>query len=93
MKDFNKSKDSDDFYDIMTDSFLGYCRTPDLTNSPVQPLIGKSGRLYIRTVVWLVMWLVVWLVGCLFVCHGRDSSDVTLAFEDAQLIQALMDDE
>ena len=28
------------------------CRTPDLPNSPVQLLIGKSGRLYIRLVVW-----------------------------------------
>ena len=24
-----------------------------------------------------------WLVGCLFVCHGQNSFDVTLAFEDA----------
>ena len=30
-----------------------YCRTPDLPNSPVLPLIGKSGRLYIWVVVWL----------------------------------------
>ena len=29
------------------------CRTPDLPNSPVQQLIGKSGRLYIRVVVCL----------------------------------------
>ena len=43
-------------------------------------LIGKSGRLYIRMVVWS------------FVRHGRDSSDVTLSFEDAQGIQTLMDD-
>ena len=48
-------------------------------------LIGKSGRLYIRVVVWLV--------GQLFVRHGRDSSDVTLVFEDAQVIQTVMDDE
>ena len=48
-------------------------------------LIGKSGRLYIRVVVCLV--------GRLFVRHGRDSSDVTLAFEDAQVIQTVMDDE
>ena len=47
-------------------------------------LIGKSGRLYIRVVVWLVVWLVV--------RHGRDSFDVTLAFEDAQVIQTVMDD-
>ena len=44
-------------------------------------LIGKSGRHYIRVVVRLV------------VRHGRDSSDVTLAFEDAQVIQTVMDDE
>ena len=44
-------------------------------------LIGKSGRLYIRVVGWL------------FVSHGRDSSDVTLAFADSQVIQTLMDDE
>ena len=36
--------------------------------------------LYIRVVVRSV------------VCHGRDSSNVTLAFEDAQVIQTLMDD-
>jgi hypothetical protein len=48
-------------------------------------LIGKSGRLYIRVVVWLF--------GRLFVRHGRDNSDVTLAFEDAQVIQTVMDDE
>ena len=28
--------------------FFNYCQTPDLPNSPVQLLIGKSGRLYIR---------------------------------------------
>jgi hypothetical protein len=44
-------------------------------------LIGKSGRLYIC------------IVGRLFDRHGHDSSDVTLAFEDAQVIQTLMDDE
>jgi hypothetical protein len=44
-------------------------------------LIEKSGRPYIRVVVRLV------------VCHGPDSSDVTLAFEDAQVIQTVMDDE
>ena len=43
-------------------------------------LIGKSGSLYIR------------VVGRSFVRHGRDSSDVTLAFEDAQVIQTVMDD-
>ena len=51
--------------------------------SPQLPFIDKSGRLYIRVVVRLF--------GCLFECHGRDSSDVTLAFEDAQVIQTLMD--
>ena len=54
------------------------CRTPDLPKSPVQLLIGKYGRLYIRVVGWLV--------GCLFVRHGRNSSDVTLALEDAQVV-------
>ena len=44
-------------------------------------LIGKSERPYIRVVVRLV------------VCHGRNSSDVTLAFEDAQVIQTVIDDE
>ena len=44
-------------------------------------LIGKSGRLYIR------------VVGRSFVRPGRDSSDVTLAFEDAQVIQTVMDNE
>ena len=34
------------------------------------------------------MWVVVWSFGRLFVCcHVRYSSDVTLAFEDAQGIQ------
>jgi hypothetical protein len=33
------------------------------------------------------------LFGCLVVRHGRDSSDVTLAFEDAQVIQTVMDDD
>ena len=47
-----------------------YCQTPDLTKW--KPFIGKSGRLYIRVVVWSV------------VCHAGDSSDVTLAFEDAK---------
>ena len=64
---------------------MGNCRTPDWQSSPVQVLIGKSGRLYIRVVVRLVGWS--------FVRHGGDSSDVTLAFEDAQVIQTLMDDE
>ena len=30
------------------------CRTPDWPNSPVQPLIGKSGKLYIWVVVRLL---------------------------------------
>ena len=51
------------------------CRAPDLKNSPVQLLIGKSGRLYIRVVGWS------------FVRHDRDSSDVTLALEDAQVVR------
>ena len=42
-------------------------------------LIGKSGRPYIRMVV------------CSVVRNGHDSSDVTLAFEDAQVIQTVMD--
>ena len=66
-------------------SVVHNCRTSDLPNSPVRPLIGKSGRLYIRVVVRSV--------GRLVVRHGGDSSDVTLAFEDAQVIQTLMDDE
>ena len=48
-------------------------------------LIGKSGRPYIRVVGRSVGWF--------FVRHGGDSSDVTLAFEDAQVIQTVMDDE
>ena len=32
-----------------------YCKTPDLPNSPVQVLIGKSGRHYIRMVVVVVV--------------------------------------
>ena len=36
---------------------------------------------------------VLYLCGCLVVRHGRNSSDVTLAFENAQVIQTLMDDE
>ena len=52
-----------------------YCRTPDWQSSPVQLLIGKSGRLYIR------------VVGCSVGRHGRDSSDVTLALEDAQVVR------
>ena len=55
---------------------LPNCRTPDWQSSPVQLLIGKSGRLYIRVVVWLVV-----------VRHGRNSSDVTLALEDAQVVR------
>ena len=51
------------------------CRTPDWQSSPVQLLIGKSGRLSIRVVVWSV------------VRHGRDSSDVTLVLEDAQVVR------
>ena len=47
--------------------------------SPVQPLFRKSGRHFIR------------VVGCLVVlltgCNAGDSSDVTQAFEDAQVIQ------
>ena len=58
---------------------LVYCQTPDLPILPSLPLIGKSGRLYIRVVGWSV------------VCHNRESSDVTLAFEDAQVFQTLMD--
>ena len=54
-------------------------------SSLVYLLIGKSGRLYICVVVRSA--------GRSVVCHGRDSSDVTLAFEDAQVIQTLMDDE
>jgi hypothetical protein len=34
-----------------------------------------------------------WLVVRSVVRHGLDSSDVTLAFEDAQVIQTVMDDE
>jgi hypothetical protein len=34
-----------------------------------------------------------WLFVRLVVRHGRNSSDVTLAFEDAQVIQTVMDDE
>ena len=48
-------------------------------------LTGKSGRLYICVVVWSV--------GRLVVCHGHNSSDVTLVFEDAQVIQNLINDE
>ena len=55
--------------------FSRYCRTPDWQSSPVQLLIGKSGRLYIR------------VVGRSGVRHGRDSSDVTLALEDAQVVR------
>ena len=36
-----------------------HCRTPDCQSSPVQLLIGKSGRLYIRVVVCLVLVTVV----------------------------------
>ena len=52
---------------------------PDLPNSPVQLSIGKSGRLYIRVVGWSVGWL--------FVRHGCNSSDVTLALEDAEVVR------
>ena len=38
-----------------TNTFDDNCQTPDLSNSPVQLLIGKSGRLYIRMVVWSVV--------------------------------------
>ena len=51
------------------------CQAPDLPNSPVQPFIGKPGRLYICVIVCSFVRLVVY--------HGGDSSDVTLAFEDA----------
>ena len=57
-------------------SWVYYCQTPDLPilPSPAIALIGKSGRLYIRVVV------------CSAVCHAGNSSDVTLAFKDAQVI-------
>ena len=58
-------------------TFLPYSRLAILPSL----LMGKSGRLYIRVVGWLV------------VCHGPDSSDVTLVFADSQAIQTLMDDE
>ena len=35
----------------------------------------------------IFVWLVGRLVGRLFVRHGRDSSDVTLALEDAQVVR------
>ena len=53
-----------------------YCRTPDWTKW--KQLIEKSGRLYIRVVGRPV--------GRLVIRHAADSSDVTLAFEDPQVI-------
>ena len=43
-----------------------------------KPLIRKSGRLYIHVVVWRLF------VSCR---HVGNSSDLTLAFEDSQVIQ------
>ena len=64
------------------DAFLNKpisCRTRHLPNFRVQPLIGKSGRLYIHVVGRSVGWS--------FVRHGRDSSDVTLTLEYAQVVR------
>ena len=39
------------------------------------------------------IWKALYSRGWVFVRHGHNSSDVTLAFEDAQVIQTVMDDE
>ena len=41
----------------------------------------------------LFAWLFVPFFGQLVVCCSGNSSDITLAFEDDQVIQTLMDDE
>ena len=51
--------------------------------SSVQPLNGKSGKLYSRVVVCHLSPVI---------CHTFDSSDVTLAFGDAQVIPPGWDD-
>ena len=61
--------------------FVLNCRTPDWQSSLVYGLENLEGSIF------------AWLFGWLFVRHGRNSSDVTLAFEDAQVIQTVMDDE
>ena len=41
----------------------------------------------------MVVRLVVCLLDRSFVCHNGDSSDITMAFENTQVIQTWMDDE
>ena len=69
-----------DIFKTLTKMFPKKCQTQDWTKS--KPFIENlKGSIF------------AWLFGCSGVCHGGDSSDVTLAFEDAQVIQTLMDDE
>ena len=42
--------------------------------------------------IWKALYLRGCLVGWLSFCHIGNNSDVTLAFEDAQVIQTWMDD-
>ena len=44
-----------------------------------------------QSIDWKI-WKALYLRGWSVVRHGHDSSDVTLAFEDAQIIHTLMDD-
>ena len=67
-------------------SHVGFIDKINIAELQIEPnqnhlLTNLEGSIF----AWLFGWLVV-------VCHGGDSSDVTLAFENAQVIQTLMDD-
>ena len=59
------------FFGLLDIAELQICQTPQ-SSYWLENLEGS-----------IFAWLFVWL----FVCHGRDSSDVTLALEDAQVVR------
>ena len=59
-----------------------YCQTPDLPILPSPAIDWK---------IWKALYLRGCLVGGLFGRHVGDRSDVTLAFEDVQVVQSLTD--
>ena len=65
-----------------------------LFNLPTKPYLQVFAVLQIGNPPQSSYWLenlegsiFAWLVGCSVVRHGRDSSDVTLALEDAQVVR------